>query len=103
MTEKTKELYAEFMSKRPKHTKALACMGMLNYQAIVGNDELIIRRTWRWWNPLVWVLMLAAIIASLVMLVVAIPYIAYGVTVKCLKQLALPKVVGCIAIDKKRK
>ena len=103
MTEKTKELYTEFMSKRPKHVKALVCMSMLNFQAIVGNDELIIRRTWRWWNPLVWVLMLAAIIASLAMLVVAMPYIAYVVTVKCLKQIVLPKVVDCIAIDKKRR
>ena len=103
MTEKTKELYTEFMDKRPKHVKALVCMGMLNYQTIAGNDELIIRRTWRWWNPLVWILMLAAIIVLLVMLVVAIPYIAYGVTVKCLKQLVLPKVVDCIAIDKKRR
>ena len=103
MTEKTKELYTEFMGKRPKHVKALVCMGMLNYQPIEGNDELIIRRTWRWWNPLVWVFILVAIIALLVILVVAAPFLAFSITYRYTKQLALPRVVNYIAIDNKNK
>lgn len=103
MTEKIKELYAEFMSKRPKYAKVLIKLGMLNYQTIVGNDECIFRRTWHWWNPLVWLFMLLAISALLLTLIVAAPFVVISITYKCTVKLTSPKVVNCIAIDTKKK
>lgn len=96
---KANQYLADYLSRRPRYVKVLIALGMLKYRLLTGSDECLIRRSWRWWNPLVWFFLVATIAVLLAAHILACPWVLLFVCSKFTKKLIKPRVVECIAIE----